>query len=213
MIVFDSDDFGASHVISDQCQSHDCRDMLDKFHYANNNFKVTLFAIPSEMTAELGEWCKANSGWVELAVHGFFHRDNWECEKMTYDEMEQKVKFFQPMLDEYFVKGFKAPGWQISQEVMEWLHDRNWWIADQGYNDARRPEKLPAYVNYDGKFAAKTFGQNDAAGYEIPHYQEVNGIHTHTWNCVGNGVYELEDQLIEQMKDETEFRFVSEVLA
>lgn len=204
MIVFDSDDFGASHVISDQCQSHDCRDMLDKFHYANNNFKVTLFAIPGEMTAELGEWCKANSGWVELAVHGFFHRDNWECEKMTYDEMEQKVKFFQPMLDEYFVKGFKAPGWQISQEVMEWLHDRNWWIADQSYNDSRRPD-MPAYVNYNGDFGVT--GVPGITGLKI------NGIHTHTWNCVGNGVYELEEKLIDQMKDETEFRFVSEVLA
>jgi len=29
MIVWDADDFGANHVISDMCQSHDCRDKLD----------------------------------------------------------------------------------------------------------------------------------------------------------------------------------------
>lgn len=201
MIVFDSDDFGANHVISEQCQAHDCRDILDKLHYANNNFKVTLFAIPGEMTAELAVWCKANNGWVELAVHGFFHSDNWECEKMTYDEFDKKMQFFKPMLDEYFVKGFKAPGWQISQDVLEWLHDRNWWVADQSYNDSRRPKSLPAYVNNSGTF------------YVQDKDLKFTGIHTHTWNCVGNGVYELYDQLVEQMGDETEFRFISEVLA
>lgn len=202
MTVFDSDDFGANHVISDQCQSHDCRDVLDKLHYANGNFKATLFAIPAEMTYELAEWCKANSGWIELAVHGVFHSSNYECEKMTYEEFDEHMKNLNPMIDTYFVRGFKAPGWQISDGIYRWLKDNDWWVADQMYNTDRRPAEIPAYINDNGQFIAWNEGV----------YKEINGIHTHTWNCVGNGVYELFDEIEAKIKDESEFKFVSEVL-
>ena len=56
MIVFDSDDFGANHEISNMCQSHDCRDALLKLKEVNSAFKATLFAIPGEMTQELLDW-------------------------------------------------------------------------------------------------------------------------------------------------------------
>lgn len=88
MIIWDADDFGCDHVISNECQSHDCRDVLVKFKEANPAFKATLFAIPDEMTIELLEWSKKNSGWIELAQHGFAHSSNYECEKMTYEEFD-----------------------------------------------------------------------------------------------------------------------------
>lgn len=186
MIVFDSDDFGCNHEISDMCQSHDCRDVLIKLHEINPAFKATLFAIPTEMTMELQQWCANNSDWVELAVHGFTHSSNYECEKWTYDQMDNAMSIVSQM--GIFVRGFKAPGWQISDECFRWLNEHNWWVADQEYNDSRRPEGLKVYK----------VGESS--------------IHTHTWNCVGNGVYELFDQLKEQIKDETEFKFVSEVV-
>lgn len=192
MICFDSDDFGANHVISDMCQSHDCRDVLDQLHIINPNFKATLFAIPGEMTQELLNWCDANRSWIELAFHGFYHSSNYECEKIGYEDFDDLMTDFGEMIDTYFVHGFKAPGWQISDEAFEWLYDHDWWVADQAYNNYRRPKKLNAYI----------IGENP----------DVTSIHTHTWNCVGNGVYELYDQLVEQTKDETEFRFVSEVV-
>lgn len=188
MIIFDSDDFGCNHEISGMCQSHDCRDVLLEFKKANPYFKATLFAIPGEMTYELLEWSKANNSWIELAVHGFYHSDNYECEKMSYKTFDDNIRSFQPILDEYFVKGFKAPGWQISHDVYQWMIERGWWVADQAYNDERRPKKLRSYKLDD------------------------RGLHTHTWNCVGNGVYELFDHIIERIKHETEFRFVSEVI-
>lgn len=204
MIVFDSDDFGANYIISDMCQSHDCRDQLDKFHLSNPNFKATLFAIPGYMTPEMLEWCHANKSWIELAVHGFFHRSNYECEKMTYEEMAWQMERFKPMIETNFVKGFKAPGWQISDACFEWLYDNRWWVADQAYNNERRQKELPAYINNEGQFYVS---RQTSAGLHI------NGVHTHTWNCVGNGVYELENQIIEQIKNETDFKFISEVLA
>lgn len=188
MIVFDSDDFGCNHEISDTCQSHDCRDVLLEFKKANRAFKATLFAIPGEMTQELLEWCKARNDWVELAVHGFFHSSNYECEKMSYADFSVRMDSFEEMVDFYFTKGFKAPGWQISNEAYRWLKDNDWWVADQPYNDERRPKGLPVYK----------VGENS--------------LHTHTWNCVGNGVYELFDNIMDRIKGETDFRFVSEVV-
>lgn len=192
MIVFDSDDFGCNHEISDMCQSHDCRDILDRLHVANFKFKATLFAIPAEMTPELIGWCQANSSWIELAQHGFFHNSNYECEKMSYEDFDWLMNQFKPITGNNFVRGFKAPGWQISDDCLRWLKDNGWWVADQAYNNERRPEGLPVYIINDNP--------------------EVTSIHTHTWNCVGNGVYELFDQLLEQTKDEIKFKFVSEVV-
>jgi hypothetical protein len=201
MIVFDADDLGANHIISDQCQSHDCRDQLDKFHYANNNFRATLFAIPGEMTAELIDWCYANRQWIELAVHGIYHKSNFECEKMSYEEFDAAIAGM-PFINDFFVKGFKAPGWQISDGIYKWLLEHGWWVADQSYNNMRRPRELKAYVNNNGNFVAWN-GDQDT---------DVNGKHYHTWDCVGNGVYQLQEQILNDIKEETEFKFVSEVL-
>jgi hypothetical protein len=206
-MVWDADDFGCSHKISDACESHDCRDKLDEFHYVNPNFKATLFAIPGEMTYELAEWCKANNSWIELAVHGLSHSSNYECEKMNYEEFDNALKPLQPMLDNYFVKGFKAPGWQISDDIYKWLDNHGWWVADQSYNNNRRPNALPAYVNDNGNFYVHKPIPGEAS--HIP----VNGKHYHTWNCVNNGVYECSDEIKETIQGVDEFKFISEVLA
>jgi hypothetical protein len=187
-MIFDSDDFGCNHEISDMCQSHDCRDVLLELKKINPDFKATLFAIPGEMTAELLNWCGNNRSWIELAVHGLYHTSNYECEKMSYEDFDELMSdvAFEEMFDSFFVSGFKAPGWQISDGVYEWLKDNDWWVADQPYNDERRPESLRTY-----KLGPES-------------------VHTHTWNCVGNGVYELFPQLSKQVAEAKEFKFVSE---
>lgn len=191
-MVFDSDDFGCSHIISEMTQSHDCRDALNTFKKENPKFKATLFTIPGEMTVELIEWAAMNRDWIELAWHGFYHRDNYECEKMTYKEFDSKMKGFGQLFGQFFVKGFKAPGWQISDDIYKWLLDNDYWVADQDYNDERRPTDLKVYKVND------------------------NSIHTHTWDVgkVGstpNGVYEYGEEVIKLSKDK-DFKFISEAI-
>lgn len=198
-MIFEWDDFGANHVISDMCQSHDCRDQLDKLHILNPAFKATLFAIPGEMTAELLAWCVANSGWIELAVHGFYHTSNYECEKMTYTEFDS-LMVDAPIIAGFFKKIFRAPGWQISTDAIEWLADHNWIIADQGYNDERRPEML-AYVNYDNNFTV----------YDGKNPYGVEAYHGHTWDVGWNGIYEDYAKVEDLVKNCKEFKFVSEL--
>lgn len=197
-MTIDLDDFGTNHIISDMCQSHDCRDKLDELHYVNPNFKVTLFAIPGEMTAEMAKWTDANRSWVELAVHGFYHTSNYECEKYTKDEFAYFMGELEGIIEPFFVKGFKAPGWQISEGAYEWLLENGWWVADQAYNNNRRPQELPAYVNASGSFFVGD--------------KQIEAHHGHTWNCMGNGIYETFDYVKDLVKDADSFQFVSEVL-
>ena len=196
-MIFEWDDFGCNHIISDMCQSHDCRDQLDKLHIMNPAFKCTLFAIPAEMTIELIAWCQANKSCVELCVHGFFHSSNYECEKLSYDDFDYLMSQFSPIINDNFKTIFRAPGWQISDGAIKWLADHNWIIADQSYNDHRRPLHLKAYVNDNNQFRA--------AGTPVEAY------HGHTWDVGWNGIYEDYEKVESLVKDCKEFQFISEL--
>lgn len=203
-MIFEWDDFGCDHIISDMCQSHDCRDQLYRLKELNPKFKCTLFAIPGEMTPELLKWCSANDSWVELAVHGFYHTSNYECEKMTYDEFYDSVMDFSGNYDSgilsKFKKIFRAPGWQISTDAMLWLHDNDWVLADQAYNNARRPIGLRTYL-YDD--SSKVFSIDGSP---------VLAYHGHTWNVGWNGIYEDYDKVSDLVRNCEEFKFLSEVM-
>lgn len=198
-MIFEWDDFGCDHIISDQCQSHDCRDQLKRLKELNPLFKATLFAIPGEMTPELLGWCQINKDWIQLAVHGFFHSSNYECEKLSAHDFGSLMDLFNGILTRNFVTVFRAPGWQISDGAYLWLKDHGWIVADQAYNDERRPLGLKSYVYND---ATKLFR---AGGSKVEAY------HGHTWNVGWNGIYEDYDKVESLVKDCKEFQFVTEV--
>lgn len=212
-MIFEWDDLGANRVISDMCRSHDCRDQLDRLHIINPAFKCTLFAIPGEMTSELLEWCHKNHNWVELGWHGFFHSSNYECEKMSYQEFDMWVDYFKTrLLGTYFVNGFRAPGWQISDDIYRWLLDHDWWVADQNYNSDRRPEQLKAYVNNSGIF----YVPDREHPHDMAYWEPVPAYHGHVWD-VGekgnepNGIYEDFEKVSALVKDTKDFKFISEL--
>lgn len=200
-MIFEWDDFGANHEISSVCQSHDCRDQLFRLKKINEDFKATLFAVPAEMTLELIKWCRDNNDWIELAVHGFTHSSNYECDKWTYDQMDSAMATTSQFAA--FVPIFRAPGWQISDDCLRWLADHNWVVADQHYNNDRRPESLNAFVNTNGVFTANS--------------EEVKAYHGHVWNVgsVGsvpaNGIYEDFDNVQKLVKEADNFQFISEL--
>src|SRR5258708_4974218 len=82
---------------------------------------------------------------------------------------------------------FKAPGWQISDASYLWLLRHNWWVADQDYNDERRPKALRVYK----------IGSN---------------WHGHIQDVMGNGLEETWDRVLELVKSAEGFNFISEVV-
>ena len=155
-------------------------------------FKVTLFTIPGRCTQKfLDEVCKHD--WIQLAVHGWRHGTNYECAEWTEKECHAALDRAEAF--EVFTTGFKAPGWQISDECYEALLKRGYWVADQGYNNDRRPVELPAYL-----------------------LSHPWCIHGHTWDIQTddplqrNGIRQLREERGLKFTPETNFYFIDDVI-
>ena len=165
-------------------------DLLHALKTANPLFRVTLFAIPAlgsdEFWESVPEWC-------ELAMHGWLHPHPREAEHWTYQQAIE-VLHKRP---ERFAKGFKAPGWQVSDATYNALKDSGWWIADHWDNDGRRPKGLLAHV----------ISRAAGAGKDPGHW------HGHIGNVCGNGIEETFPELLQRVKDASSFELISEVVA
>lgn len=172
-MIFDTDDL---------YDGNDRMDLLMLLKAANPNFKMTAFAIPA--LADDDYW-NGLPDWIEVAVHGWAHPHPREAESWSYDQAVD-VLLSAPSR---FVDGFKAPGWQISDGTYQACLDLGWWVADQHYNDARRPAGLRVHCENDGIH-----------------------IHTHVQNVCGNGLEESMPYLTACVRSAEKFQFVSEAV-
>jgi len=151
--------------------------------------RVTLFAIPGRCTRE---WVASLPPWVEIVPHGWRHETNRECEQWKDQIMRHALESLphRPA----WAEGFKAPGWQISDGCYAELERRGYWVADQPYNNHRRPPGLRAYL----------LGEPPAG---------VRQIHGHVGHLNGHNANELEYLVPEILAcRDMEWRFVSEVV-
>lgn len=179
MTVFDWDD---------HCPGNDAMPWMRWLKEINPAFKATLFTIPA---LSPDDWVEAHPNWVELVPHGWEHgdppADGGECKTWTFDVMDALIDTIEDDWSPRWVRGFKAPGWQISDECYAALAASRWWVADQHLEDSRRPASLPTYFYEDG-------------GHWHGHVQDV---------C-GNGIQETWGALVEKVKRTTDFQFASE---
>ena len=155
-------------------------DLLHALRDANPGFRCTLFAIPGRGSSRFWE---STPDWCELAVHGYLHPTPTEAAVWSREMTKWVLDGVHPR----FVQGFKAPGWQISDETLEVLTERGWWVADQPYNDWRRPEGLSVHRLGDGD-----------------HW------HGHIPDVCGNGIAETFDLLLERVAAADTFELISE---
>jgi predicted deacetylase len=122
------------------------------------NFKVSMFYIPADLQyyqnlmeeerLQVLEQVRTaiKEGWLELIPHGLMHVKQ-EFLKMSAKDMELILKAYEEHfkeLDLPYVKGFKAPFWQISKEAIKVLNKRGWFLAI----DRNQPDCLKAKKNY-----------------------------------------------------------------
>lgn len=134
--VLDLDDFhqqNAAHVLP----------MLAALRGVYPTFRVTLFTIPRLCTTEFIKDMQAIS-WIDIVPHGWAHRTSKECANWTAEQMGECLDNIESM--GFLTRGFKAPGWQISDACYRVLYERGYWLADKEYNNARRPRGLPVYL-------------------------------------------------------------------
>lgn len=166
----------------DAYPGHDGLSYLHSLKAIRPDFRCTLFAIPGLCTPE---WCEGIPDWIELAVHGWDHHSVYECAAWSRDDLARCLD--SEIVEAYFVEGFKAPGWQISDDCYQELLHRGWWVADQHLEDARRPSNLAVYFFEDGNW------------------------HGHIQNVCGNGLEETWNHVVELVKSAPSFEFASEV--
>lgn len=163
-------------------------DLLEQLRRANPLFRCTLFAIPGQGSPAF--WRQVPN-YCELAVHGWYHPDAYECVDWTADMMRGLIR----SKPADFTAGFKAPGWQISDGCYEALAEAGWWLADQPYNDDRRPRGLRVHL----------LSPTASSGGDDSHW------HGHIQDVCGNGLAETFDRLLDRVRSATSFELVSEV--
>lgn len=180
-MIFDTDDL---------YEGHDNMQLLLALKNANPKFRMTAFAIP---TLCPDSYIDALPDWIEPVPHGWVHgdppTDGGECLRWTADDMRALIAIMAERSPRW-AHGFKAPGWQISTDSYAPLLEAGWWVADQHYNDGRRPEGLRAHCEGDG-----------------------DHLHTHVQNVCGNGLEETFPSLLERVRNANTFELISEVAA
>ena len=177
-MIFDTDDFhGTNHRL----------DLLQQLKDANPAFKLTAFTVPAHCPDDFLEGLPE---WIEVAAHGWHHGgpdcpDPYEAAHWGYTDTIQVLNSLHPR----FVKLWKSPGWQISDGTYQALLEHGFAVADQHYNDHRRPPGLRSHCLGDG-----------------------DHVHTHVQNVCGNGLEESFPMLLEKVRAAESFEFVSEAV-
>lgn len=173
MIIIDADDFHEGNAKLD---------ILEALHY-ETGMVFNLFTVVGLCTPEFFIRVK-QIPYIDMIPHGWLHPTPRECQWWTYREAREYLEKIEPF---GLTKGFKAPGWQISDGTYSALLERGYWVADQHYNDGRRPKEL------------KVFFHRDEHHFHIGHMggHNANEIELHT------------DRLL-QLKDD--FKFIKDIL-
>ena len=169
--------------LDDLCDEYDPYDELVRLRQDYPNLRVTLFAIPGRCSPELLARYKALD-WVELGVHGYYH-SSCECIVWGFDEACEKLSELEAL---GWTKLFKAPGWQINEEVYKAIHFMGWAIADHA---------TFAWTSKDLPILRYT--------YNLPG-NGVQSYHGHTWETNNNGPSKW------SLPNDVKFEFVSSVL-
>ena len=181
MTVFDFDDHHPGN---------DAMPWMHRLKEINPAFKATLFTIPA---LSPDDWVDAHPDWVELVPHGWEHgdppSDGGECKDWTFDDTRALILDIEDDMSPRWTRGFKAPGWQISDECYSTLGEYHWWVADQHLEDNRRPATLLTYF-----------------------YEDDGNWHGHVQNVCGNGIEETWAALVEKVRATNDFRFASEAV-
>lgn len=177
-MIFDTDDLH---------ETNHRLDLLQQLKAANPQFRLTAFTVPGLVSPSFLEGLP---DWIEVAAHGWLHgghdcNDPLEAAEWTCDQTLQVIDGLHPR----FVRVWKSPGWQISDGTYEALLLRGWAVADQHYNDHRRPPGLPVHCEGDG-----------------------DHVHTHVQNVCGNGLEETFPYLLDRVSRAESFEFISEVV-
>lgn len=128
--------------LDDFCESNTDWKLITDLKRVLPNLKLNLFTIPGECSNTfLKEMRKIN--WIRLYPHGCYHKTSRECEEWNYDT---SIGWLRNLENTGWPKVWRSPGWQTSDDLFKALAEQDWIVADQEYNNDRRPKNLRAYL-------------------------------------------------------------------
>lgn len=197
MIIVDADDF---------CEQNQRLDVLLRLKRQIPTFKITLFSIPFHCSPEFIREIQTFD-WIDMVQHGWAHDSNYECLSWTKAECREALRLARKR--GFTTRGFKAPGWQISEGCYEALAEEGYWVADQDYNSKRRRHlDLACYVIEGSQPLYQCF--NGAT--EIKHGCAIHGHIGHWGGHNANTLELIEADILEAARSDTDFRFIREVI-
>lgn len=207
MILLDLDD------MADDARSCDDWARLCELKGKIPSLKVTLFTIPGMSTPSSIEGLKLNSAWVDIVQHGWHHWTNYECLAWTKADCKAALRRGRDL--GFTTRGFKAPGWQISDGCYEALAEEGYWVADNHPNAMRlmKWSGLRAYMLGAGG-GAVIFKEIDGMGRGFVGV-DANVCHGHVGMLGGHNANALElimPDILEAARTDTDFRFIREVM-
>jgi peptidoglycan/xylan/chitin deacetylase (PgdA/CDA1 family) len=142
-VIVNFDDFSEDYV------THTTFQALWDLKEIYPDFKCTMFVIPERSANYWADRINRTYPWIELAIHGSSHvnKDEW-LGKNTARALDKVRKYYKRG---YFVKGFKAPWWRISEEIYNALREYGFWVATNQDNKFVKPLDTLNYTYDLGK--------------------------------------------------------------
>jgi len=153
------------------------------------NIKITFFVNPSQCSIEFLK--KINQSWIELV----YHAENHSGGHKKWSKEEAKERLLKYVKEFNFAKGFKAPGWKITQNIIDGCKELDFWIASIN--------TIPIEYN-------KVFYTYYKKGEGLSHHEKYSEYYGHlqSYNFIEN-LKELKEYCT---KKDLNFKFVSEMI-
>jgi hypothetical protein len=129
--------------LDDFCDDNNSLDLLVNLKKEIPSFKVNLFTIIGRCSNDFLTYVKTELPWADLIPHGFLHLTSRECEDWDF---KKSISYLDYIKQFNLTAGFKAPGWMISDAMYLALYRERYFVADQIYNNKRRPMALKSYL-------------------------------------------------------------------
>lgn len=128
----------------DLADTNDRLEVLMRLRERDPGFRVTLFAIPTRLSADTLARYDTHRSWIQLGIHGWRHSRH-ECLAWTADETQEKVAAARSIYP-HFAPIFKAPNWETCDDVYEGLRASGVAVADHMRNIELIPAGMPHYI-------------------------------------------------------------------
>jgi len=107
----------------DLFEGNDKWEVFEGIHKMFPDFKVTFFVNPAQCSVEFLK--KIRQPWTELVNHA----DNHSGSHSVWTKERAKEKLLKYKNEFGFASGFKAPGWKITQNIIDACKEIGFWIA------------------------------------------------------------------------------------